>query len=158
MSSAVALNRSIYSDELANSLANHKTEKIRLESEANLKTTELKIANKKTQSKIYIGTAVIVFIFLCIAIIALWKQRIQCRLLKLKNNETSEKNIILEKQDKEKTLLVKEIHHRVKNNFQSVSSLLELQTQGIEDKRALELAVEGQKRVRSMAIIHQKTL
>ena len=66
--------------------------------------------------------------------------------------------IQLEKQDKEKTLLVKEIHHRVKNNFQSVSSLLELQTQGIEDKRALELAVEGQKRVRSMAIIHQKTL
>lgn len=156
MNKAVSLNKLIYSSELANSLANHKTEKIRLESEANLKTNQLKVDNERLQSKIYIGTAVIVFIFLCIAIIALWKQRAQSRLLKLRNEEISEKNITLEKQDKEKTLLVKEIHHRVKNNFQIVSSLLELQTQGIEDKRALELAVEGQKRVRSMAIIHQK--
>ena len=39
--------------------------------------------------------------------------------------------------------MVKEVHHRVKNNFQIVSSLLELQTKGIEDEKALELANEG---------------
>lgn len=156
MSSATSLNRSIYSKELANSLADRKTEKIRLESEAQLEANELKVANEKFQSKIYIGAGVIVFIFLCIAIIALWRQLVQSRLLKSKNDEISEKNLMLEKQSKEKTLFVKEIHHRVKNNFQIITSLLELQTKGIEDKRALELAIESQRRVRSMAIIHQK--
>jgi len=52
--------------------------------------------------------------------------------------------------------MVKEIHHRVKNNFQIVSSLLELQTKGIEDKKALALVGEGQTRVKSMALIHQR--
>ncbi len=51
---------------------------------------------------------------------------------------------------------MKEVHHRVKNNFQIVSSLLELQTKGIEDEKALELANEGKNRVKSMALIHQK--
>lgn len=156
MNKAIYVSRSIYSGELANALANHKTEEIRLESEVKLQANEMKVANEKFQSKIYISAAIVVFVFLCIAVIALWKQRSQSRLLKLRNDEISQKNEILQKQDAEKTLLVKEIHHRVKNNFQIVSSLLELQTKGIEDERALELALEGQRRVRSMAIIHQK--
>jgi len=52
--------------------------------------------------------------------------------------------------------LVKEVHHRVKNNFQIVASLLELQTKDIEDEKALSLANEGKQRVKSMALIHQK--
>ncbi len=67
-----------------------------------------------------------------------------------------EKNKIIEKALQEKQLLLKEVHHRVKNNFQIVSSLLELQTKGIEDEKALDLANEGKNRVKSMALIHQK--
>ncbi|MFK7750225.1 MAG: histidine kinase dimerization/phosphoacceptor domain -containing protein [Kordia sp.] len=67
-----------------------------------------------------------------------------------------EKNKIIEKALQEKQLLLKEVHHRVKNNFQIVSSLLELQTKGIEDEKALNLANEGKNRVKSMALIHQK--
>ena len=67
-----------------------------------------------------------------------------------------EKNSIIEKALQEKQLLLKEVHHRVKNNFQIVSSLLELQTKGIEDEKALNLANEGKNRVKSMALIHQK--
>lgn len=67
-----------------------------------------------------------------------------------------EKNKIIEKALQEKQLLLKEVHHRVKNNFQIVSSLLELQTKGIEDEKALSLANEGKNRVKSMALIHQK--
>ena len=44
----------------------------------------------------------------------------------------------------------------MKNNFQIVSSLLELQTKGIEDEKALSLANDGKNRVKSMALIHQK--
>ncbi len=68
----------------------------------------------------------------------------------------NEKNAQIQENLEEKQLLLKEIHHRVKNNFQIVSSLLEMQTRGIEDEQALELAEEGQNRIKSMAIIHQK--
>ncbi len=56
----------------------------------------------------------------------------------------------------EKDTLLKEIHHRVKNNLQMVSSLLSLQSDYVEDDAALDALQMGQSRVRSMAIIHQK--
>jgi two-component sensor histidine kinase len=48
------------------------------------------------------------------------------------------------------------MHHRVKNNFQIISSLLELQSEGIEDEKAIEFLDKGKNRIKSMALIHQK--
>lgn len=54
----------------------------------------------------------------------------------------------------EKEYLIKEIHHRVKNNLQIISSLLQLQSRYVEEPTALAALHDGESRVRSMSIIH----
>lgn len=56
----------------------------------------------------------------------------------------------------EKELMLKEIHHRVKNNLQVVSSLLRLQSEKIKDKTTVEYFKLSEQRVKSMALIHQQ--
>lgn len=57
---------------------------------------------------------------------------------------------------KEKEILLREIHHRVKNNMQIVSSLLELQSARIKDEAYADMFKESHNRIKAMAVVHNK--
>ena len=62
----------------------------------------------------------------------------------------------VEEQSQQLTTLMKELHHRVKNNLAIVSSLLSMQSNRLEDKNAAKAVREGQMRVQAMSLIHQR--
>lgn len=67
----------------------------------------------------------------------------------LTNNSIKEKNFKIE-------TLMKELHHRVKNNLQIISSLLGLQSMKLKDETAKKAVAEGKERIRAMSLIHQR--
>ena len=85
------------------------------------------------------------FIFLLMVIILIVTLRLKT---------VREKNAIIEKQNDERKLLLQEVHHRVKNNFQIVSSLLRLQSYTIEEEHVSKTFNEAITRINAMAIVH----
>ncbi|MGK0383954.1 MAG: PAS domain S-box-containing protein [Bacteroidia bacterium] len=69
--------------------------------------------------------------------------------------ERKEHELQLEESIKEKEVLLKEVHHRVKNNMQVISSILNLQSSYIDDETALSILRESQDRIKSMSFVHE---
>lgn len=108
----------------------------------------LEIEKRKQEHRSFIW--LIVFLFLLIAGIIGYLST------KIKSHRTLEaKNQVILDALSEKELLLNEIHHRVKNNLQVISSLLHLQSKYIEDPTALKAVSEGRNRVNAMSLIHQ---
>jgi two-component sensor histidine kinase len=98
-------------------------------------------------------------ILMLVIVILLVISRIQrikiVRQLGEKNRLIGEQNNAIENALSEKETLLKEIHHRVKNNLQLVSGMLELQAVKIDDKKVRDNLQAGQKRLKSMSLIHE---
>lgn len=105
---------------------------------------QIKSARLSSQRK-WIGGLILGLAILSFLLYRLFRQK----------QQINEQNEQISKTLGEKELLLKEIHHRVKNNLQLISSLLSLQSRSIEDDVARQAIDEGQARVRSMALIHQ---
>ncbi|MCC5622207.1 PAS domain S-box protein [Nostoc sp. CHAB 5715] len=77
-------------------------------------------------------------------------EQAQFELVKRQNAQVKLKNALVEKE-----VLLKEVHHRVKNNLQIVSSLLQLQSQTLKDPEAIKALRESQNRIESISLIHK---
>ena len=78
------------------------------------------------------------------------------RVLKEKNTDIEEKKQVIDIALAEKEVLLKEVHHRVKNNLQIISSLLNLQSHQLTDSSAIEALDVSKNRIQAIALIHQK--
>ena len=112
-----------------------------------LKNAEI-IASEK-ESRLYSILSIIGFLFAAFLGFFFYKNR-------KKNLSLAKQKKLLEATIDEKNVLLKETHHRVKNSFQIVSSLLYLQSENMVDKEAQIALREAQNRVRSMVLIHQR--
>lgn len=102
----------------------------------------LQVKQKNTQLYFIIGAAVLLGLLLFAAMQAYNRKRKHSQALEDKNTQIE--------------TLIRELHHRVKNNLQVVSGLLALQSNRIDDDKAKEAMDEGRNRVDAMAMVHQK--
>ncbi len=127
--------------------ADQRTSKLRTEYQVAQKegTIEIQESQIKRQHSQQIFISIIAALLLLLLIVA----------YKAFSNHRK-RNELLQQQNEEKEFLLKEIHHRVKNNLEIISSLLSLQSAHIEDQNVLAAMEESQHRVQSMGMIHQK--
>ncbi|WP_131458472.1 tetratricopeptide repeat-containing sensor histidine kinase [Jiulongibacter sediminis] len=114
------------------------------------------IAQQKRIQLLGFLIGVLLLILATVLYLAFSKNRKKNRQLEELNADLETSNAQLDKRNKENELLLKEIHHRVKNNLEIVSSLLELQSSHIDDPSVQEAVSSSKSRVYSMGIIHQK--
>lgn len=150
------LNDSIFNQEKAKALASalqeyeaeKKDQQIKLLASEN-QLQEIKLENNKKQK--WAMLAGIAALLLIIGL-ALHNGRIRAKA----NTALRSKNKIIENTLEEKELLLKEIHHRVKNNLQIITSLLRLKSHYVEDENALQVLSDSRNRLRSMSLLHER--
>lgn len=108
-----------------------------------------------TQKKILSLVAFSLGIISLIILIYLYNSKKKRKEIEQKNDEISTKNTTINESLAEKETLLKEIHHRVKNNLQIISGILELQNLNTNDENTKLILKEGQARIQSIALIHK---
>jgi two-component sensor histidine kinase len=133
----------------------YQKENLLIEKEKLIQKNKLVTAQARSQKAYYtLGIVILLFIVIFLTISIQMNKRRQGE-LHIKNKHIVQQKSIIEDALKEKEYLMKEIHHRVKNNLQIVSSMLNLQSEKINSTEAKEVLLEGRQRINSMALIHQ---
>lgn len=106
----------------------------------------------RQSNKILIAVIIITLLLLIISIVSISSYR----LIRKSRKELENNNILIAKALEERETLLREIHHRVKNNLQIISSILNLQIKNVKDEAAQGAVIESRNRVKSMSLIHEQ--
>lgn len=143
-----------YHDSLLNIDNVRKIESLKSQYQLEKKQAEIKLLEKVNLDKkrtVYIlAICSIVLVILLLTLLRIWHSNQKAY------NILKEQNLIIEKREQEKSLLLRELNHRVKNNLQMVSSLLSLQAFELKDHPAAEALRISKNRVEALMLIHQK--
>lgn len=125
-----------------------------LEKEKRVQQTEL--TKEKNTRRWILGVALLLIIIVALLVnYARLKQRTNSK-LQVQQIQIEKKNDDLQHLVEEKEWLVREIHHRVKNNFQIVMALLRTQSAYLQGEEAIQAVAESQQRIQAMSLVHQK--
>jgi two-component sensor histidine kinase len=155
-------------DSLFNETKGKQIEELLVQYETQKKVQNIKLLEKETrlqQGRLhqasYTRNWILSGVFLLLIILGLLLNRYRLKqrtnkILQVKQDEIKSQNLSLQRLVNEKDWLVKEIHHRVKNNFHTVMGLLATQSGYLKNAEAIAAVKESQHRVYAMSLIHQK--
>lgn len=136
------LRQEVFTDKTNQKITFLQTQMELAQKESTIKLQEFKLARNKILQILILTISAILVVFLFVLYRIFLRKKKYSKLLENKNLE--------------KEFLLKEIHHRVKNNLETISSLLSLQSSKIESKELQEIMEETQNRVHSMGMIHKR--
>lgn len=144
----------VYQDSLVNKANVQKMEQVKANyqiDQRELEISHLNVVNaQEKQQKLLMLLILVVFVGLSVLLYRSNRQKVQV------NGVLTHQKEMLAKREEEKALLLKELNHRVKNNLQMISSLLNLQSHELKGHPAEAAITAGRYRVDAMALIHQK--
>jgi two-component sensor histidine kinase len=115
-----------------------------------------KINYQKNLLYIFAVSGGFLVLIIIIALYTITEKNKSNQILTIQKADINTQKNLIKQTLKEKDLLLKEIHHRVKNNLQIVSSLLSLKTKNLKDRESIEAIDECKERIHAIALIHQK--
>lgn len=144
----------VYQDSLINKENIQKTEQIRASFEIDKRQAKIGLLQTiNTQQKYLLALLIIGIVLLIFFLYLLYQNH---KKEKKANHTLSQQKNIISKREQEKALLLKELNHRVKNNLQMISSLLNLQSKELTGHPAKEAITSGKYRVEALSLVHKK--
>jgi two-component sensor histidine kinase len=158
----------ILNDSIFNATRIKQLEELQVRYETNQKEKDIQSLRRQSQlqqkqieqsnllKRVTFGSIILLILLLLLSVNRYRLKQRSMRQLGIQQKEITDKNISLQRLVKEKEWLVKEVHHRVKNNLQIVMSLLNTQSNFLESEAALAAIRDSAHRMQSISLIHQK--